>query len=431
MATLRVCHATIITMCDGAEPISDAELVSVDGIIDYVGPMRSDAGGVFDEQIDADGAVLLPGLVNAHTHLAMTLLRGYADDMPLHQWLTEKIWPVEAGLVEDDVYWGALLGILEMLRAGVTCFSDMYHYPGASVKAAIEGGIRALPSGVLLQFSESRRSVPWVVDFALNIRNSAPDRIIPMIGPHAPYSCTAEMLAEVAQAASDHGLGIHIHLSETVDEVEQVLRETGMRPVAYLEKLGVLDNQVSAAHCVHLDDRELAILAERGVGIVHCPTSNMKLASGFARVPEMLEAGAVVGLGTDGTASNNRLDLLLEARMAALIHKGYTGDPRVVNARQALEMATTGAAAALGLEAVIGSLEVGKKADFTLVSMDEAHNQPLHNLCSQLIYAAEAGDVMLTAVDGIILYDRGTYPHLDAERIIARANEAARRLVGA
>lgn len=428
MATLRVHNATLLSICNGAEPVHDAELVSVDGLIEYVGAERDHPGNGFDETIDAGGAVLLPGLVNAHTHLAMTLLRGFADDMPLHEWLTEKIWPTEAGLVDEDVYWGTLLGILEMLRAGITCYNDMYHYPGAGVRAAIDGGIRALPSGVMLQFVEERRSVSAAVEFALQTRTASPDRIIPMLGPHAPYSCTAEMLKEVAEAAIEHNMGVHIHLSETADEVQQVERQTGMRPVAYLEKLGLLDAHVTAAHCVHLDDDELGILAERGVGIVHCPTSNMKLASGFARVPEMLERGAIIGLGTDGASSNNRLDLLGEARMAALIHKGHTGDPLAVNAEQALEMSTLGAARALGLQEDIGSLEVGKRADFALISMAEAHNQPLHSLCSQLIYAAEAGDVVLTAVDGVVLYDHGTYPHLDSERIVARANEAAMRL---
>jgi 5-methylthioadenosine/S-adenosylhomocysteine deaminase len=236
------------------------------------------------------------------------------------------------------------------------------------------------------------------------------------------------MLTQTAEAALEHDIGIHIHLSETLDEVAQVEEQTGMKPVAYLDKLGVLDARVAAAHCVHLDDDELQCLIDHDVGIVHCPTSNMKLASGFARVPDMLNQGAIVGLGTDGTASNNRLDMLQEARMAALIHKGHSGDPRVVNAEQALTMATIGSARALGLDHIIGSLEPGKKADFTLISMEEAHNQPLHNLCSQLIYAAEADDVVLTAVDGVVLYEYGDYPHLDEERIIARCNEAAHRL---
>ncbi len=429
MASLRVHNATVLTMVPGEAPIAPGELVSADGQIEYVGPQRTQTEQTHDETIDADGGVLLPGFVNAHTHLAMTLLRGYADDMPLQEWLTTKIWPTEAKLQEEDVYWGGLLGILEMLRAGITCFCDMYHFFKAGTRAAIDGGIRALPSGVLLSFAEDTYDVNRAVEFALEVRETAPARIVPMLGPHAPYSCTDEMFQQVAAAAGEHGLGIHIHVSETADEVAQVLEATGMRPVQYLDQLGVLDNHVTAAHCVHVDDAELRILADKQVGIAHCPTSNMKLASGFAPVLKMLAVGACVGLGTDGAASNNRLDMLQEAKMAALEHKAYSGDPGAVNAEQALYMATTGSARAVGLDDRIGTLEVGKRADFAIISLQEAHNQPLHNLSSQLIYAVEAADVVCTAVDGVVLYRGGVYPYLDAERIIARAGECAHRLV--
>ncbi len=429
MPSLRVYNAIVLTMVSGDEPISPAELVSADGQIEYVGPQRADIEESYDETIDAGGGVLLPGLVNAHTHLAMTLMRGYADDMPLQEWLTTKIWPTEAKLQEQDVYWGAMLGILEMLRAGITCFCDMYHFFNAGTRAAIDGGIRALPSGVLLSFADKIYNVEQAVEFALEVRKNAPSRIVPMLGPHAPYSCTDEMLRQAAAAAAEHGLGIHIHLSETADEVQQVLDATGMRPVAYLDKLGLLDNHVTAAHCVHVDDAELEMLADKQVGIVHCPTSNMKLASGFAPVLKMLAAGACVGLGTDGAASNNRLDMLQEARMAALEHKAHSGDPGVVKAEEALRMATVGSARAVGLGDRVGMLQVGKRADFTMISLQEAHNQPLHNLYSQLVYAAEAADVVCTAVDGVVLYRDGVYPHLDAKHIIARANECAHRLV--
>jgi len=417
-------------MVPGRQPIMRGELVSKDGLIEYVGPHRSGIADHYDQDIDAAGGVLLPGFVNAHTHLAMTLLRGYADDMPLQEWLTTRIWPTEARLQEDDVYWGAMLGILEMLRAGITCFADMYHYPKAATQAAIDGGIRALPSGVLLQFVEDISSVERAVEFALVVRETAPSRIVPMLGPHAPYSCSIEMLEQVAAAAAEHGLGVHIHLSETADEVRRVVDETGLSPVQYLDKLGLLDNHVTAAHCVHVDDAELETLVERRVGIAHCPTSNMKLASGFAPVPRMLSMGACLGLGTDGAASNNRLDMLQEARMAALIHKGHSGDPGVLSAEEALSVATTGAAQAVGLGGQVGSLQVGKCADFTVISLAEAHNHPLHNVYSQLVYAAQAADVVCTAVDGVVLYKDGTYPLLDAERIIARADESARRIAG-
>jgi 5-methylthioadenosine/S-adenosylhomocysteine deaminase len=429
MASVRVYNATLMTMAPGFEPVAPGELVASDGTIDYVGPQRGNHSATWDTEIDAAGGVLIPGLVNAHTHLAMTLLRGYADDMPLHEWLTTKIWPTEARLTEDDVYWGAMLGILEMLRGGTTCFSDMYHFFNAGTRAAIDGGMRALPSGVLLQLAEETSSVQAAVEFALQVRQDAPSRIVPMLGPHAPYSCTDGMLEQVAQAAQEHDLGIHIHLSETFDEVEQVIAASGLRPVHYLEELGVLENTVAAAHCIYVDDDELEVLIEKQVGIVHCPISAMKLGSGYARIPEMLAGGARLGLGTDGCASNNRLDMLQEARMAALMHKGYTGDPALIKAEEALHMATVGSAETLGLGEQIGTLEVGKRADFTIISLDAAHNQPLHNVFSQLIYAVEAADVVCTAVDGVVLYHNGEYPHLDAEHIIARANECAMRLV--
>jgi 5-methylthioadenosine/S-adenosylhomocysteine deaminase len=437
MPTLQVRNACILTMVPGQEPIPDGELICRDGLIEYVGPSRTrpEPGDQacpaerIDQILDAEGAVLIPGLVNAHTHLPMTLLRGFADDMPLQQWLEECIWPTEARLDQDGVYWGTMLGILETLQAGITCICDMYHFPAARTRAAIDGGLRALPSGVLLQFADHLNNVSTALEFVLELRKNAPSRIIPMLGPHAPYSCTPEMLHRVAEAAIEHHLGVHIHVAETRDEVQQVKQRTGMTPVEYLDSVGLLDNHVTAAHCVHVTDSEVELLANKQIGIVHCPSSNMKLASGFAPVPRMLQAGARVGLGTDGAASNNRLDVLQEARMAALIHKGYSADPRVVTSEQALHMATYGGAQALGLADSIGTLEVGKCADFAIISLAGAHTQPLHHLHSQLIYAAHAGDVVCTVVDGVVLYERGNFPHLDAERIMSRAREAAHRLV--
>lgn len=429
MATLRVSNATILTMASGeSEPIRRGELVCHDGIITYVGTEGGASINACDDEIDANGGVLLPGLINAHTHLAMTLMRGYADDMLLKPWLEDKIWPTEANIISDDVYWGSMLGILEMLSAGITCYNDMYHFVDAGTKAAVDGGIRALPAGVMLQFVEQNNNVDRAVEWVLRAREETPDRIVPVLGPHAPYTCTAEMLDRTAEAALQYDIPVHIHLAETQSEVDQVESATGYRPVEYLLHTGLLEADVIAAHCVYLNPEELDILVDKQVGIVHCPTSNMKLASGFAPVPAMLKAGAKVGLGTDGAASNNRLDMLKEAQLAALIHKGYADDPTAVNAYEALYMATAGAAAALGQERSIGTLEVGKCADFVIVSLDGAHNQPLHNVYSQLIYAVMASDVVCTAVDGVILYHNGEYRHIDSAQVVARANESAHRL---
>ncbi len=429
MGVLRVTNALLLA---GAEsvPLPSALLQAEDGVITYVGreseapPCPPDA-----EVLDAEGMLLIPGLVNAHTHAAMTLFRGVADDMPLKPWLEEKIWPMEGRLAPEDVYWGTLLGIIEMLRAGVTCYNDMYHFFTEGARAAVDGGIRAVPSGVLLGFLPNAEDLlAEAVEFCVELARSGPSRVTPMLGPHAPYTCPDPLLRKVITLAGEHHLGIHIHLSETAGEVEDSIREHGVTPLQHMADLGMLELQVAAAHCVHLTDADVALAAETGLGCCHCPTSNMKLASGFARVPDLLAAGAVVGLGTDGAASNNNLDMIEEARMAALIHKGHRGDPTAVTARQAFAMGTLGSARALGLADRIGTLEVGKQADCVLLDLSRAHLQPLHDIVSQLIYAAQASDVHTVIVDGEVLLRDRRFLKLDEERVIAEASARSLRL---
>lgn len=431
MAILRIEN---MLLWDGTASgvLSSGALEAVDGAITYVGPAAGlpEAAQPADlrETIDGAGMLLMPGMVNAHTHLAMTLFRGYADDMPLKPWLEEKIWPIEMKLTGEDVYWGSMLGIVEMLRAGVTCFNDMYHFFEDGTRAAVDGGIRALPSGVLLGFvGDPLENLKKAVEFALRSRT---ERITPMLGPHAPYTCSDELLRAVRDAALEHGLAVHIHLSETQQEVADSVGAHGATPVRHLADLGLLDGHVTAAHCVHLTDEDTEILTEKRVGIAHCPGSNMKLASGFQPLPKLLEAGALVGLGTDGAASNNNLDLLEEARLAALLHKGFSGDPTVINAHQALRMATIGGAAAVGLEQQIGTLEVGKRADCILVNLQGAHTQPLFDVESQMVYAAQSSDVDTVIVDGEVLVKGGQLTRLDEAEVIARATACARRLAG-
>jgi 5-methylthioadenosine/S-adenosylhomocysteine deaminase len=432
MARLRIENALLLTRAD-APVVLDGVLEAVDGTITYAGAAAaSPSPQRGTEIIDAGCCLLLPGLVNAHTHLAMTLFRGYADDMRLQPWLEEKIWPVEAKLQEEDVYWGSLLGVVEMLRAGITCFNDMYHFFEAGTRAALDGGIRAVPSGVLLGFvGDPLDNLKRAVQFTVDLRASGQTRVTPMLGPHAPYTCSPELLQKVAEQAREHDLGIHIHLSETQHEVDESLAQHGKTPVQHLADLGVLDCRVAAAHCVHLSDEDIAILAEKRVGCVHCPGSNLKLGSGLAPVPAMLAAGVTVALGTDGAASNNNLDLLEEARLAALLPKGFSGDPTVVPAPAALDMATRQGAIALGLDDRIGTLEVGKRADCVLLDLAGAHNQPLFDVVSQVIYAARADDVRTVVVDGeVVLRDR-QFTRLDEAKIIAEASARAHRLTGA
>jgi len=430
MGNLRVQGAEVITMADGCQVHSGWTLEAVDGVITYVGPGdRFQPSGEADDLLDGTNRLLLPGFVNAHTHAAMTLLRGSADDMELKPWLEGKIWPVEMRLAPNDVYWGTMLAIAEMLRAGVTCFNDMYHAPEEGTRAALEAGIRMCPSGVLLGFVPgAEERLMQAAEFCREYDEAGGGRIKPMIAPHAPYTCPRLMLEKVIAQADEIGVPIHIHLAETEENVQFALDNYGKRTIQAMQEVGLFSVFVSAAHCVHLDDTDVKILAESRVGIAHCPGSNMKLSSGIAPVARLLAAGATVGLGTDGCASNNNLDLLEEARLAALLAKLDTGDPTVVPAEQALTLATRGGAEALNLGDRIGTLEVGKRADAILIDLDQPHLYPRHSLPSHLIYAARAGDVRTTIVDGKVLLRDGEFTDLDEAEIIARACETARRL---
>ncbi len=413
-------------MAPDYEPIADGVVCSQGGLISYAGPADRAPDQGDEQVIDASGCVVLPGLVNAHTHLAMTLFRGYADDMMLQEWLEDWIWPAETRLRPEDVYWGSLLGACEMLRAGVTCFNDMYHMPEQAVAAALDSGIRACPSGVLLGFlPNAEQLLEEAVAFVRQLQQQGHPRIHPMLAPHAIYTCPDEMLLKVGEGARDIGVPIHIHLAETASEVQDSYDEYGESPVAHLNTLGLLDIPMLAAHCVHLSEADIALLAEKQVGIAHCPTSNMKLASGFAPVSELLEAGAVVGLGTDGCASNNNLDMLEEAHLTALLHKVHSGDPTVVPAATALAMATRLSAQALGLGDIIGTLEAGKRADIIIVDMSSPHLQPPRDPVSHLIYAAHGSDVKTTIVESQIVMSDGELLTVDEAEVIARATESA------
>ncbi len=430
MAILRIEGAEIITMAGEVRVESGWTLEAVDGAISYVGPADElQPAGEPDELIDGSGCLLLPGLINAHTHAAMTLFRGAADDMPLDPWLREKIWPVEARLSEDDIYWGTMLGIAEMVRAGVTCFNDMYHQPRVGTRAAEDAGMRMCPSGVLLGILPTAEDMlADAIEFTREYAGREDCCIHPMLAPHAPYTCPREMLERVIAAALDLGVPIHIHLAETDENVRWAMANYGRRPVQAMDEVGLFDAQVLAAHCVHLDAWDIEIVTERAVGVAHCPGSNLKLASGMAPAHALLQAGALVGLGTDGCGSNNNLDLLEEARLAALIAKVREDDPTAVAAGAALRMATIGGAHALHLGETIGSLEAGKRCDCILVDLQAPHLQPHHSLVSHLVYAAQPGDVCTTIVDGRVLMRDRELLTIDLDETIARVSESAARL---
>lgn len=387
--------------------------------------------GQYDHIIDGTDLVALPGFINSHTHAAMTLLRGYADDMPLMDWLEKKIWPLEARLTGEDVYWGTMLAIVEMIRSGTTCFADMYFFMERAAQAVEKTGMRALLSRGLIgvgpdkdkALDESRELVQYW-------NQRGPSRIKFNLGPHAPYTCPPDYLKLVVELAGELGVGMHIHLAETMQEVTDSLRIYGQTPVAQMESLGMFQHHVIAAHCVHLNQQDIEILARNRVGIAHNPESNMKLASGVAPVPSLLRAGIPVALGTDGASSNNNLDMMQEMRSCALLHKVTNMDPTVVPAYQALQMATIHGAKALRLDDQIGSLEPGKRADIILVRTNGAHCLPRYDLIANLVYAAHAADVDTVIIDGQVIMQDRIIKSFDEAEVLAQAKLTAARLVG-
>lgn len=430
MSRLHLHHVTAVTLDDDQRVLEHAALVIEDARIVYVGPQATaPTPAAEDEVIDAAGMVAMPGLINGHTHLAMTLFRGAADDLPLMTWLQEKIWPVEAHLTRDDVYWASLLGIAEQLRAGVTTFADMYWHVEAVADAVRDSGIRAALAGVVIGIvPDAAGLLANAIARVTALKAEGHPRITPLFGPHAPYTVPASMLRQVVDAAAALGVGIHTHLSETVGEVEASVGEHGVPPIAYMEQVGLFAVPVAAAHVVHTDAREREILAQRGVGVIHCPSSNMKLGSGIAPIPDYVQRGITVGLGTDGAGSNNTLDVLREVRAAALLHK-VGGDATVLPAPQALALATRGNARAFGLTEV-GALQVGFLADVVLYDFAKPHLTPggAARTVSHLAYAAYASDVDTVIVHGRVLMRGRQLLTLDEQRIYGQIADIARRL---
>jgi 5-methylthioadenosine/S-adenosylhomocysteine deaminase len=388
------------------------------------------AGFVAERVLDCTNKLVMPGFINTHTHAAMTLFRSYADDMALMEWLQTKIWPAEAGLTGDDVYWGTMLAIAEMIRGGTTAFADMYFFMNDVAKAVDQSGIRAcLARGMAGVAPTAQEALVESEAFYREWHGGADGRITVMLGPHAPYTCPPDYIKKVTALAAKLGSEIHIHLSETKGEVENCLKEHGKSPIALMNDLGLFEHGVLAAHCVHLSPEDIEIMKAKKVRVAHNPGSNMKLASGVAPVPALLTAGVPVGLGTDGTASNNNLDMLEEARLAAMLHKVNTFDPLVIPASQAVEMATSQGAAVLGLSGVTGRVAPGYKADLTIFDMSSPQWYPRHDRLSLLTYAAAAADVHSVMVDGKLLLDNRKLTTIDEERLKREVNTRGLRLV--
>lgn len=384
-----------------------------------------------DETVDCREKLITPGLVNAHTHAAMTLFRSYADDMALMDWLQKKIWPAEANLTAEDVYWGSQLAIAEMLASGTTAFADMYFFMDQVAQACVETGMRASLSRGLIAVDGPGQEERFAENEQLfkDFHGAADGRITVMLGPHAPYTCPPRCMEKVVAIAHRIGAEIHVHLSETKDEVEKCQRIYGKSPVALLDDLGVFDCGTLAAHCVWVSEQDIRILAEKKVRVVHNPSSNLKLASGAAPVSAMLEAGVTVALGTDGATSNNKLDMLEEIRLASFLQKLDRMDPTALPSRQVLQMAHQGGAAAIGQGDVLGRIESGYKADLTIYNTTAPHWCPQHDLASILTYAAASADVSHTLVDGRVLYRNGEFTTIDIAKVKAETGARGLRLV--
>ncbi|HBS58886.1 MAG: amidohydrolase [Bacillota bacterium] len=429
MEKILIRGADILTMDEKTGLIRGGDVAVENGVIKGAGPSGWAGNWAADKIIDAAGKAVLPGLVNTHTHAAMTLLRSYADDLQLMDWLENKIWPAEAKLTAEDVYWGTMLANLEMIKSGTTTFADMYFFMPEVAKAVEECGLRAVLSrGMVGVAPNATQALAESRSFIETWHNQAGGRITVQLGPHAPYTCPPDYLAKVMELATAYKVGIHIHLAETRHEVETCLKDYGKTPIKLMHDLGLFKHQVLAAHCVHLSDEEIDILAANKAGIAHNPGSNMKLASGVAPVARLLAKGVTVGLGTDGAASNNNLDMMEEVRLAALLQKVHTADPTLIPAMQALQMATVLGAKALGLHEQIGTLAPGKRADLIIFNLKAPHLTPKHDLASLLVYAASAADIETVMIDGKIVMENRQLLTLDEEKIMWHAQKCAARL---
>ncbi|PMB74752.1 N-ethylammeline chlorohydrolase [Candidatus Bathyarchaeota archaeon] len=410
---------------DNKRAIENGALAIRDGKITFVGKSSCASGVKAETYVDGRGKVALPGLINAHTHVPMTLFRGLAEDQPLEKWLKETIWPLEAKLKPDDVYAGALLGCLEMIKSGTTCFADMYFHENMVAKAVAESGLRGTLAEGIIETGKSglgEEMFSRSVDFVKNFNGYAFGRVKAMLGPHAAYSCGKNLLLKVREKALELNVGVHLHLAES----KAMLKETqNQSEVAFLDKLGFFDGHTLAAHCINLSRRDMQTLYRRGVNVVHVPVANMKLGLEAAKIKDLAGLGVNVCLGTDGPASNNTLDMFETMKFAALLQKHTYHDPAIFSAYEVLKMATINGAKALSLADAIGSLEVGKMADIILIDLNRPHLKPLHDIFSSVVYSARGGDVDTVIVDGKVLMKNRILETLDEAGVMKKAEKVA------
>ena len=410
-----------IAILDDTFQIRENQYVQIrqDKIV-YIGEQMPETGS--EEEFDGKDKLMIPGMVNTHTHVPMTLLRGYGENLPLDRWLNERIVPYEHQLDADSVYDASLLGIAEMLMFGVTSFTEMYDFCGDIARAALESGICANISRGVLCFDDSSlsdlQSFRESRELYENWNNVGNGRIKVDMCIHGEYTSTPKVVSAMAEYAKSLRCNMHIHLAETKKEFDECIERHGMTPTRYMETMGVFDNPTTAAHCVYLTDEDIAILAQNQVTAAHCPVSNLKLGSGVARIADMQKQGVNITLGTDGCASNNNLNLLEEVKLTSVLHKGITGNAAICPPAEIMKYATQNGAAAQGRPDT-GCIKVGNKADFAVLNCDKPYWYPSHDKLNDLVYAAQGTDVMMTVVNGKILYQNGEFHTIDIEKVKA------------
>jgi len=430
---LLVSGGTLLTLAGPAVTIDDAAVGVSGGKILFACARREAPAVIPGETLDAAGCLVLPGLVNTHTHLPMTCFRGLADDLPLMEWLHDHMFPAEAKHVNREmIYRGALLGMAEMILSGTTTCCDSYFYESSVVQAALDAGVRIVAGQGFIDLSP-----PGAAELAS--KAAAAEKFIsrwmplsPMVTPslfcHSPYTCATETLRLVKRIAVESGVSFMMHLSETREEVDIIRSRYGTRPVSYLERNGILGERTALVHCVWLDEDEMDLLAASGTAACHCPESNMKLASGIAPVTALLARGVAVGLGTDGCASNNDLDMMLEMDTMAKLHKAATSNPAAMDAETTLRIATIGGARALGLQDLVGTIEPGKRADLIVVDLRRPHLTPLYRPCSHIVYACRGSDVRDTIIDGKVVMRNRELRTIDVQKAMDDVREIAERV---
>ena len=408
--------------------VEDAEILIEDQLIVYAGKRTEAPAFEADDTIDGHGALAMPGLCNMHTHTPMTLLRSIGSDLPLDRWLNEAIFPVEKHLTDDAVRAGTDLGILEMLRFGTTSFNDMYMHMDMEAEAVRDSGMRALLGHGVVDFDESCSDLLPNIALIEKWNHAADDRIRVALAPHSEGATTQKVMEKIRDAAEAYKVPVHVHVSETKLDFDGSLERRGLTPPQYLEKLGMLEFPVLAAHCVWFTDEDIELFARRGAVILHNPVSNLKLASGIAPISKMLKAGCKVAIGTDGVASNNNLNLWEEIKLMPMLQKGTTLDPTVVSPAQTIAAATSVGAKGMGYDN-LGLLKAGYLADLILVNISEAHMLPCNDMESNLVYSVQGSDVCMTMVNGKVLYHNGVYTTLDAGLVMERAKKEAALLL--